>query len=278
MDKIPFNEDKILDALNRSGYLLESEISKNLTEAGFFVETNQVIQDRMTGKSREIDLTADYYDWQLPDPEKCYSTIKFAFEIKNNSAPIVLLTKFQNSINIEDWEGIKEWVTIPEGLHYYQYGTYLDSLIRQGQSIFTQYCSFQDKKQKNGELMALHPDNIYEGLQKITQYCEEQTGVGEDIAEKPDGYFRHVVYMPVLLFSDDLYELHYSEQSEPKLKKVESSILVYNYHSKEKPTMAYVFVVTKNGFNDFMQSMIKLANNIEEQLREIRREKNNNVT
>ena len=49
-------EEEMLAALSRSGYLLESEVSAALTNLGFFIETNQVIQDPETGKSREIDL------------------------------------------------------------------------------------------------------------------------------------------------------------------------------------------------------------------------------
>lgn len=52
---------EMLDALNRSGYLLESEISRILDDAGFFIESNQVVEDPITGKSREIDLVAEYY-------------------------------------------------------------------------------------------------------------------------------------------------------------------------------------------------------------------------
>jgi len=40
-----FDEKEIIAALERSGYLLESEISKKLSDAGFFIETNQAIKD-----------------------------------------------------------------------------------------------------------------------------------------------------------------------------------------------------------------------------------------
>ena len=47
------------------------------------------------------------------------------------------------------------------------------------------------------------------------------------------------------------------ELSEKKLIKVESSILVYKYHFNKEPKMAYVFVVTKKGFPEFMKKNIK---------------------
>jgi hypothetical protein len=56
MEKIEFSENEIIDALQRSGYLFESEISQYLSQSGFFVESNQVILDPITRKNRELDL------------------------------------------------------------------------------------------------------------------------------------------------------------------------------------------------------------------------------
>ena len=140
-------------------------------------------------------------------------------------------------------------------------------------SIFTQYCSFQRKK-ANDELMALHPDNIHSGLSKITQYCEEAID-REERVEGENGYYRDFIYLPVLLISDDLYELKHSDKNEPKLSKVESSMMVYNYHYKNEASMAYIFVVTKKGFPNFMNSMLKTEEEIETEMIRIRKE---NVT
>lgn len=266
MDRIEFGENEIINALKRSGYLLESEISKILAKAGFFVETNQVIEDPLTGKSREIDLIAEFYEFdERRMKSKCISKAHFVFEIKNNSAPIVLLTKFEHSPNIEDWLGLKEYITIPKGIKYDLHDAYYKRLIHKKEySIFTQYCSFQ-KKKDNGELMALHPDNIHDGLSKICQYCEEAIGERE-IEEMAGSYLRHFIYLPILLIAEDLFELEYSEENNPKLKKVETSILINNYHYKKVPSMAYIFIVTKKGFPEFMNSMIELENTIEKEM------------
>jgi hypothetical protein len=263
MEIIEPSENEMLEALDRSGYVLESQISEILSKAGFFVETNQVIKDPITGKNREVDLIAEYYDnKEQTHLNKCFSKIHFVFEIKNNSAPVVLLTNFKYSPNIMDWEGLKEQVTIPRGLEYRTYDAFYRQLIHsESFSIYTQYCSFQRKK-NNEELMALHPDNIHEGLSKITQYCEEVTEGRKSIVDAND-YLRHFLYLPILLIRDDLYEMQFSKINKSSLKKVDSSILVYNYHYKNKPKMAYVFVITKGGFNKFMKIMVKLENKIE---------------
>ena len=107
-NKFNIEKSEMMDTLNRSGYLLESEISTFLANQGFFVETNQVIEDPVTGKSREIDLIAEYYEYKKERSSyKCASKIHFVFEIKNNVSPLVLLTQFSFSPNIEDWMGLK---------------------------------------------------------------------------------------------------------------------------------------------------------------------------
>ena len=165
-------KNEMIESLKRSGYLLESQISKILSQNSFFVESNQVIKDPITGKSREIDLIAEYHDFDREVSTKCRAKIKYVFEIKKNDAPIVLMTQFEHSPNIEDWYGLKEYLTIPENISYNTSEVFWEELVQQKRgSIFTQYCSFQ-KKKGNDELMALHPDNIHNGLSKIVQHCE----------------------------------------------------------------------------------------------------------
>lgn len=272
MNNNEFDKDEMLEALQRSGYLLESEISKFLSQASFFVESNQVILDPITGKNREIDLIAEYYDWDKPiGKSKCCAKIRFIFEIKNNNTPFVLLTEYQHSPTLEDWVGLKETITIPEGLQYDSWKSYYSELIDSEHfSIFTQYCSFQRKKEKSKELMAIHPDNVASGLDKIAQYCEVKLEERETI-ENTDGYFRHFINIPILLIADDLFELKLMENNKPNLTKVDSSILIYNYHDvAHEPTMAFVFVVTKKGFENFIQYMLELEKKIQTDLEQIR--------
>lgn len=264
--KFNITKEEMIEALNRSGYLMESELSSMLAEFGFFIESNQVIEDKFTGKSREIDLIAEYYNYKEKNSGyKTASKIKFIFEIKNNLFPIVLLTKWESSPNIEDWTGLKEALTMPDKIKYDWYESYNKRLIQNNKRIFTQYCSFQ-KKKANDELMALHPDNIHEGLSKITQYSEEMVKMyDKDLlyertdSDYKDDYFRHFLFMPVLLLNDELFELQ-----DNKLQQVDSSVLVYNYHFDKEPKMAYVFVVTKKGFPKFIQQMLKVDEEVEE--------------
>lgn len=254
---------EMLDALKRSGYLLESEISMILVKADFFVESNQIIEDPITGKSREIDLLAEYYRYEKERAGlKTCSKIKFVFEIKNNLFPIVLLNRFEFSPNIEDWTGLKELFTVPKNLTYSGSEGFYEEIILD-RVRYTQYCSFH-KKKVNEELMALHPDIIHKGLSKITQYCEEMVKLYDECEE--DTYFRHFLYLPILLINDELYELN-----DAKINKVESSILVYNYYFNKEPKMAYIFVITKKGFPNFIDTMLKVEDNVEQKMIELRK-------
>ncbi len=277
MDIITPSENELLEALNRSGYLLESRISKILSCANFFIETNQVIEDPFTGKNREIDLIAEYkQQTRQPNNLKCYTNARFVFEIKNNAAPFVLLTDFEHSPYKDDCEGMKEYLTVPSNIQYWTGDSYYELLINErSHSIFTQYCSFS--KKKNEEIMASHPDNIYEGLSKITQFCEENIG---QLQESSDGYLRHILYLPVLLLRDDLFELKHNNNGKESLSKVDCSTLVYSYHANSKPTKAFIFVVTEKGMPDFINSVIAICNKVEEQMIEKRKkaqEKNFNL-
>jgi hypothetical protein len=270
MEKITFDEERMLEALQRSGYLFESEISKLLTEKDYFVESNKIITDHFTGKGREIDLIAECYG-NLNKVEKCISKSILVFEIKNLSAPLILMTEFHETPNVESYYAIKEYITKPEGIEYYR-NTFYNHFL-EDRFVFTQYCSFQEKKDKKAELMALHPENIYQGLQKIVQYCDEQTG--DPDAEYQSEYFRHFYYIPILLISDDLFELHLADGNVPKFVKVESSILMYKYQVKEEPNLAYIFVTTKNGLLPLLDKIRNMEVDTEE---EMIKQKKRNVT
>ena len=119
-DQRKLTKDDFIEAIKRSGYLLESEIANTLARADFFVESNQVIEDPITGKSRELDLIAEYFDKSnnKGGEHRVCAKIKFVFEIKNNIFPLVLMTKFEFSPNIEIWESTKEIQTAPEGITF----------------------------------------------------------------------------------------------------------------------------------------------------------------
>ena len=253
----------LLNSIKRSGYLLESEIALMLAKEGYFIETNQIIKDPITDKSRELDILAEYYEFFPEFKDYNVATkIRFIFEIKNNSYPLVLLTKFELSPNIEIFLGFKEIVTRPKYIKEHKYDSFFERLIGYEFDIFTQYCSF-DKKKANDELMALHPENVHNGLLKITQYCEESMEEWELMSDDiRNNYFRNFVYLPVLLIKDNLYELEKNKSGRFILKSVSNSKLIFNYHYKNESRFAIVYVITKAGLNEFLKTMRKVENDV----------------
>lgn len=263
-----YSKDDLVAAIKRSGYLLESEIANILVGADFFVESNQIIEDPITGKSREIDLIAEYFDNDNSgrSEHKACAKIKFIFEIKNNIYPLVLMTKLAFSPNIEIWESTKEILTEIEGINSSSTNTFYEILLGKNEPIFTQYCSFDIKKGKKiDELLASHPEQVYIGLSKITQYCEECVESWEN-RDTSYPYYRRFLYMPVLLINEDLYELEIGEDNEPTLNEVEESRLVFNYFYKNDPKLATIWVVTKKGFKSFIEKMVSEERKLENEM------------
>src|SRR6185312_6386491 len=105
--KTPTDEE-MLESLKNSGYLLESEIAKKFYNLDFYVDTNQVIKDPFTGKSREIDIIAEtsHYDADVAQLQVAVK-ITFICEVKNNLYPVILMTPYTFSPNGDEMSGLK---------------------------------------------------------------------------------------------------------------------------------------------------------------------------
>lgn len=82
----------IKDALLRSGYLLEYRVAKTLDRLGFAVSPNQAYPDPITGKGRELDVTAITAEGVSAD----FRNILFPMllvECVNNTAPVAFFTR-----------------------------------------------------------------------------------------------------------------------------------------------------------------------------------------
>jgi hypothetical protein len=278
--KEKFSQQEILESLSRSGYLFESEITKYLVDIGFFVQSNIASLDPTTGKNREIDLFAEFYSGYDEErfKDKIVSLARFVFEIKNNDSPLVLMTRHTFSPNEEIYNGFKEARTIPDSLKNIYYSGYYEVLFlsEKEKKLFTQYCSFS--KKKNEELMAHHPENVYSAFQKITYFCEEKIESWKDPTLGKDDYFRNILYLPVLLIKEDLYECEIIKGNRNKLKKVECSRLVFNYHFKDKPRTSIIYVVTKKGLKNFLKEILSTGKIVENNMRKSKLEMLKRIT
>ena len=266
-DDLVITNSEMIDAISRSGYLLESQILELLYNAGFFVEANQVIIDPLTGKSREIDLVAEHYS-NKNERSDITAKIKFTFEVKNNPYPMILTTNLKPSPNIEPWDAVREIVTKPEKFKNLSLeNDFFEKLVGyETKGIFTQYCSFKRKKDSGNkaELMAWHPDEFHESLMKIVQHCDESAEMWAK--RNISKWFRDFLFLPVLVLGGNLCELNYNKSGKPNLKKVETSRLWYNYHWKDEYKSIVIWVVTKKGLPKFISKMIEVERTLEDNI------------
>lgn len=163
-------DQEILDAIKRSGYLLESRIVKMLDEAGYWVQPNYVMKDPVTGKGREIDIIVEPSPWQYTNGGVTVKTT-FIIELVNYNSPLVFFTAKTDSDMSDMFDGIKFATTGETNIFENEILERYKGQKNRG-SVFMQYCAFE-KKSNNNNWMAYHPDDLYSSFQKFFYYITE---------------------------------------------------------------------------------------------------------
>ena len=97
MSTSPSNDD-IVQALKKSGYLMEQEVATQFETLGFHVNTNWGFKDADEGKSREIDVRA--IKRVAYNEKKCLSAyVEFLVECKNSLNPFVFIARQKNKVD-----------------------------------------------------------------------------------------------------------------------------------------------------------------------------------
>lgn len=248
-------KDNISDALHRSGYLFESEITSKLRSIGYFVESNQLILDEETGKSRELDLLAEK---PLYASEEIITKVRFIFELKNNPFPVVLLTKVDETPYLSFTEVLKDKIDFRDQFPNY---TFQNPLVyKKEDTIYSQYCTFQEKKGKAKELMAWHPESFHLGLKKLVKFCDDQLEF-DGFKYCPESVkFRTFLYLPIVLLKGKLLVLE--SESPIQMKEVKTATLLYNYHKEDYPSSAFIYFVTEDGLEEFLKQFTEFEKKI----------------
>ena len=261
--KIESIETTMTEALMRSGYMMESRIIRKLVENDFFVEPNQRILDPRTGKTREIDLIAQRwnYDYKMTAAESKVSVlVNFICEAKNNPYPMVLLTELPLSPGLEPWESLHECRTGLFAGHDLE-TTFYDFLYGRDHKIYTQYCSFKPKKGANETgWMAWHPDDFYDDLEKIISFCKDQAV--QDEKALTDDYHRLHLYLPVVILGGDLF-IAEPMQEKISLRKVDVARLIHFGVQNQEQSLSLVFFVTERYFSALFDEIVRLGQSLE---------------
>lgn len=265
-------KEDLIESISNSGYLFESEIVRSLNEKGFFVDPNQCIKDRITGKSREIDIVAEYYEPKLHRKKVTVKTY-FILEVKNNSFPVVLLTErsFTPNMMFEDYQ---RYIVTPkfgiESDHFLHQIDLYQEKKWENLKIYSQYCSFSLKK-ANKELMAFHPDEFHDSFLKMIEYINAEVSKWND-PEYDNKYWRLFFYQPILVIKNDLMILQENQNGEYDLQPINLAKLEFNYFEEEIPTSILIDIVTKDALLELLYSEIELDNKIESKIVRLKKE------
>lgn len=248
--------------LERSGYLLESKIVRELTEQGYFVEPNQVILDKKTGKSREIDIIAEHYSYDAGHRGTCVKTY-FVAEVVNNRYPIVLLTPrpFTPNSNQESYVKFHYSKDYPSGLNIF------DDRCPSSNVIFSQYCGISTKKGEARDLMANHPDDMYSSLQKLSEYVEDELELSEEWV--PDWLWRIFFWHPMLIAGGQLFTAIPADEGDVEIQEVDSAFLEFNWHRGAERQTTLIEIVTVKALYDRLASIVQYDRDLESRLHEL---------
>lgn len=261
--------DELLKCLARSGYLLESQIVRELDAQGYFVEPNQVLRDPRTGKSREIDLVAEYYSY-VPEHRGLRVKTHFVVEIVNNRLPVVLLTQRPFSPN-SDFESYVKFGTTPDPAPFYLELDIYEERSPQNEALFAQYCALSMKKGEARELMASHPDDLYSSLQKLSEYVEQELEVFQHWgAETKNDIWRVFFWHPMLVVGGQLFAISVSDSGNPKVEEVESAFLEFNWHQGEDHKTTAIEVVQIAAMYERMAKIVSWDSALEAKLHALR--------
>jgi hypothetical protein len=251
--------------------LLESKLVRGLDEAGFFVEPNQSIPDERTGKSREIDIVAEYYNPNRPGvaSKVCVKT-HFVIEAINNAFPFVLTIPRPKSPVTASFEEYLKYASTPkEDADNHPFLGKIDFLELKGVwnwRPFSQWCALTRKK-ANDELMASHPDDVYSSLLKMAEYTVDAV---EAWALSDRSYWRLFFWQPVLVLKDNLMVLTKGAGGRLGLKRVATAKFEFNFHYRERPRTVIIDFVTEANLVGFLLDAARRDELCESQLAQLR--------
>lgn len=244
MAKDEVTSKEIEECLNRSGYLMESRLVRALDDQGYFVEPNLSTCDPRTGKSREIDLVAEYFDWNRAHEGVAVRTT-FVVEAINNRYPFVLLTERPSSPNA-DFESYIKFIYRPEPNPFMEHLDLYEEKAANWDNLFSQWCVLT-KKANSGELMASHPDEVYGSLLKLAEYVEDAIARWKSV-EETNPYWRLFFWQPMLVVSGQLVTVKVRDNRAIQVHDTEFGRLEFTWHSRDEPRTTVIEMVDEQFF------------------------------
>lgn len=260
--------EELLECLRRSGYLLEGRLVAVLQALGHFVEPNSSYLDKATGVSREIDIIAELYRY---DSERAKARVcvksTLIFEAVNNPLPAVLLTAVPFSPNTSDDDFIPFCITPSADSLNHPFANQVhlpEEKAKARGAVFSQFCGFT-KKKSGGELMALHPEDLYGSLRKAAECAltlRDQSASWLDASE--DGFCRIFQWRPAVVLGGDLYVFE-----EDKLRSVRHAHLLFNFHFEGTARSVLIDILTERELPALATRIVREDDELEGRLYEL---------
>lgn len=206
-------EEEIKDALKRSGYLLENRVLEKFINYNFNAESNYYFLDSKTSKFREVDIFAtkrvDAYSIDKTLPIEL--NISFVVECINAPFPLGLFENLGSDRGDNlgwTYHIINGDARLKESL-----SLSLFSLLEKKESNKTlasrQYCGFRRKKSnqnKKGELMANHPEDFHNNLNKFIDALAFQQNEIKSLWEgRQPQILRLDILFPLIVLTDKIF-------------------------------------------------------------------------
>jgi len=209
-------EDKIIRALEKSGYLFENDVATVIGNLGYHVETSWAYPDPDEGKSREIDIRAIkrvYYD----DVSKTQIFVELLVECKDSTAPMVFLERLKNQRE-KDTANPQEYVFNPRFFYKrIEPGKVRRIDVLTHLNMRDKHYYLREEKRatqfakivhKNGDWLANH-EGVYDALilpqAKVFEYRRKQIQYSQD-------WRTEWLFFPLVVLRDRLYAYDLSKE------------------------------------------------------------------
>lgn len=246
------------DALIRSGYLLEYRLASLLEEIGYQVDINCCYPDPLSDKTREFDLMASQ-EHELSRRTVDRISHHLLIECINNSQPLVVFPREESSYTIPYPK------LVIRGLPLYVKALNTDLKFESIQSVLdianchycagtiaTQWCTFQPKKNKAEEWMALHDDSQFTDIVKLCDAIDYFSGGNETYWGSNDEFVDCDIFYPILVLQGELYEAIATKRG-VRLKKVPHVQFFRAVASKDRVSTYQIDIVTEKNFQKLLE-------------------------
>lgn len=265
--------EQMLDALNRSGYLLENRVEHLFGGRGYHIHNSNYFVDESTNKMREIDLIAETSETALSSVKQAANgtfTFKLICECENNPQPVVF---FQTDAKYANGDDGLVSLSNPDPIIPIESSP--DERNRWGDSFFsspndfenhhffnslmtTQYCSFvpKDKNKLDAGWVAKHLEDQHDTLHNLLKgvvfaRAKDEKNI-DAYPERYYGFYQAILYYPLLILQDHLYLAQVSE-GKVDLKQCDHIVYWRNHKLEKSENFIAIDVITESYLPKYLQ-------------------------